>query len=190
LALILCASSANLFLKLLFPVVSLVIIPLGYPLIEANGYLSDNLSLEHLSADLGLALLVAFSPAVLGTVVGFIIRTVGKHMKAPSKTTGTAQKSVSARTGGGSRTRPGSGTRTKTRSNTGMPPLTVKLNTATRARSNARSNVGLNRGVRTQVGAGMRPSASAGTNGAQSSAKARPGTDTVKSSGSRSKKRR
>jgi hypothetical protein len=183
LALILCASGANLFLKLLFPVVSLIAIPLGYPLIEADGYLNSNLSLEHFSADFGLALLVAFSPAALGTAVGLIIRAVGKRTKIPSKTTVTAQKSVNTRTaagarrGSGARTRSGSGTRRKVRSGTGPPPLTVRLNTATRTQLNARSNAG----VRMLPGGGMRSTMGTGT---------KTHSSTVTPSNSRSKKQR
>jgi hypothetical protein len=191
LALILCASGANLFFKLLFPVVSLITIPLGYSLIEADRGIGSNLSLEHLSADLGLALLIAFLPATLGTVIGLIIRVVEMRGRKRRQAAAATRKGTNTRTAAGARrgsgtlARSGPGTRAKTRSGTGPPPLTVQLNTTARTRSNARSSTGM----RMPLGAGIRSATGAGGS-MRSSVGTKTRSSTTAPNASRSKKRR
>jgi hypothetical protein len=125
-ALLLCASNAGLPLKFLFPAVALVGVLSGYQLIETGGIPRDGLNLTHLSADFGLALLVVFSPAALGTAAGFIVRAIGKREKQREQT------SFRAQTGATGRTRI-----PRLRQNVKAPPLTVHLNTARRVRAAA-----------------------------------------------------
>jgi hypothetical protein len=134
LASLLCASDAGLPLKLLFPVVLLVSIPLCYQLIEAGGLPRGGLSLTHLSADFSLALLIVFSPAVLGCALGFIVRTIRKRRAQHEQTTARTQ------TGKARHTRT-----PKSRQGVKAPPLTVRLNTARRVQA------GLGVGRRTEM---------------------------------------
>jgi hypothetical protein len=96
--LLLGASSTHLLLKLLFPVVSLVGIPLGYLFTEAaDGSVID---LRYLSTDLGLALIIALLPAVLGTVVGLMARAITNRQSQKSNKrsrTGTVTRTTAGR---------------------------------------------------------------------------------------------
>jgi hypothetical protein len=93
LALLLSASSAKLFCKLLFPVVALVGIPLGYLFHETTG--GSAIDLHYLSTDLGLALIFAFCPAVLGTAMGLALRAIVSRRRQKPSSRGIA----GARTG-------------------------------------------------------------------------------------------
>jgi hypothetical protein len=114
LALILSAAGTNLLIKLLFPIVAFAAVPFGYVLLESQGTLA--VDLNHLSADLGLALIVAFAPAALGTVVGLIVSAVGARRQrslAAGKNSSLA-KTTRAAAGTGARNGYGAGTRRNT----------------------------------------------------------------------------
>jgi hypothetical protein len=71
LALFLCVTETHLSSKLLFPVVALVALPLVYLLYDSQS--APVTDLGHLSADFGLALIVTFAPAVVGTFTGLVV---------------------------------------------------------------------------------------------------------------------
>jgi hypothetical protein len=107
LALILSAANTHLLIKLLFPIVAFAAVPSGYVLLESQGNLA--VDLNHLSADLGLALIVAFTPAALGTVVGLIVSAVGARRQRSLGASRSSSLAKATRTTAGTSARSGYG---------------------------------------------------------------------------------
>ncbi|MDR1083119.1 MAG: hypothetical protein LBL27_04545 [Coriobacteriales bacterium] len=175
LALILSATNTNLFLKLFFPVVSLVVLPFSYLLYESRD--GSPVDLKHLAPDFGLALIVAFAPAVLGSIIGFILWGVkkrrGGYASSASKMSSSASK-VSHRIKPGVQTRNQTGSRTRGRTSTsGRTGARSQPSTSSQPSANIRTG-GTASGqtsARTRSQTGSRTSGQAGT---QTRAKGKP----------------
>lgn len=100
LALLLCATDTNPVLKFLFPLAAFAIIPLSYLLYELQN--DPAITLEHLSIDLGLALIIALAPAILGAIMGLAARAVGKRQQKKSAQSQRSGRGVGVRGGMGS----------------------------------------------------------------------------------------